>query len=283
MRDYDKEPIKIIDRAVYFQNNIVLFLSLGCLYKIFNLEVTPLNLKFYTHFSADLVMFIVVVFLLLPATLLWPIKRKGSPAYFLLENNKISYINAFDDKPGSLNQALNDFYFVKKEEIIKICNACDIDKISFCIISELYNSYGRFHYFSPYELYKKSSIGVHIGKAVLFLYHTINFILFILPFKIYMLIRAGEPLGLICKNIVLRFKNRNYFLINIYSRRDLDEILEYFKQKSVQVADKVVFMPQAQNKGLFTDKNEIWSDDFGDTQIPKDTFKRKLRRFFSLD
>ena len=89
MRDYDKEPIKIIDRAVYFQNNIVLFLSLGCLYKIFNLEATPLNLKFYTHFSADLVMFIVVVFLLLPATLLWLIKRKGSPAYFLLENNKI--------------------------------------------------------------------------------------------------------------------------------------------------------------------------------------------------
>ena len=127
MRDYDKEPIKIIDRAVYFQNNIVLFLSLGCLYKIFNLEVTPLNLEFYTHFSADLVMFIVVPFLLLPATLLWPIKRKGSPAYFLLENNKISYINAFDDKPGSLNQALNDFYFVKKEEVIKICDACDID------------------------------------------------------------------------------------------------------------------------------------------------------------
>ena len=228
-------------------------------------------------------MFIVVVFLLLPATLLWPIKRKGSPAYFLLENNKISYINAFDDKPGSLNQALNDFYFVKKEEVIKICDAYDIDKVSFCIISELYDSYGRFHYFSSYELYKKSSIGVHIGKVVLFLYHTINFILFILPFKIYMLIRADEPLGLIRKNIVLRFKNRNYFLINIYSRRDLDEILEYFKQKGVQVTDKVIFMPQAQNKGLFTDKNEIWSDDFSDTQIPKDTFKRKLRRFFSLD
>ena len=98
-----------------------------------------------------------------------------------------------------------------------------------------------------------------------------------------MLIRADESLGLICKNIVLRFKNRNYFLINIYSRRDLDEILEYFKQKGVQVTDKVVFMPQAQNKGLFTDKNEIWSDDFSDTQISKDTFKRKLRRFFSLD
>jgi len=90
-------------------------------------------------------------------------------------------------------------------------------------------------------------------------------------------------LGLIRKNIVLRFKNRNYFLINIYSRRDLDEILEYFKQKDVQVTNKTVFMPQAQNKGLFTDKNEIWSDDFSDTQIPKDTFKRKLRRFFSLD
>ncbi len=283
MRDYDKEPIKIIDRAVYFQNDIVLFLSLGCLYKMFNLEITPLNLEFYMHFSADLSMFIVVIFVLLPFSLLWPIKRKGSPAYFLLENNKISYINAFDDKPGSLNQALNKFYFVKKEEVIKIGNACDVDKASFCVISELYNSFGRFHYFSSYELYKKSSIGVHIGKAVLFLYHTINFIVFILPFKIYTLMKAREPLSLIRKNIVLRFKNRNYFLINIYSRRDLDEILEYFKQKNIQIVNKVVFMPQAQNKGLFTDKNEIWSDDFCDTQIPKDTFKRKLRRFFSLD
>ncbi|WP_298955321.1 hypothetical protein [uncultured Campylobacter sp.] len=82
MRDYDKEPIKIIDRAVYFQNNIVLFLSLGCLYKIFNLEVTPLNLKFYTHFSADLVMFIVVVFLLLPATLFGLLKERVVPRIF---------------------------------------------------------------------------------------------------------------------------------------------------------------------------------------------------------
>nr|WP_315055838.1 hypothetical protein [uncultured Campylobacter sp.] len=42
-------------------------------------------------------------------------------------------------------------------------------------------------------------------------------------------------------------------------------------------------MPQAQNSGYFTDKNEIYSDDFSDTQIPKKNFKWKLRRFFSLD
>lgn len=282
MRDHDKGPIKIIDRAVYFQNNIVLFLSLGCLYKIFNLEVAPLNLKFYTHFSVDLSIFISSILLLL-LPLFWIIKRMGSPAYFLLENDNITYIDAYSNKTTPLNDIIDKFYFVSKDEIIKIGKIDDVDKISFYIISELYNNFGRFHYFSSYELYKKSSIGVHIGKAVLFLYHTINFIVFILPFKIYTLMKAREPLSLIRKNIVLRFKNRNYFLINIYSRRDLDEILEYFRQKDVQVTNKTVFMPQAQNKGLFTDKNEIWSDDFGDTQIPKDTFKRKLRRFFSLD
>ena len=119
MKDYDKEPIKIIDRAVYFQNNIVLFLSLGCLYKIFNLEVTPLNLKFYTHFSADLYIFISSILLLL-LPLFWTIKRMGSPAYFLLENDNITYIDAYSNKTTPLNDIIDKFYFVSKDEIIKI-------------------------------------------------------------------------------------------------------------------------------------------------------------------
>jgi hypothetical protein len=282
MRDYNKEPIKIIDRAVYFQNNIVLFLALGCLYKIFNLEVTPLSLKFYMHYSVDLTIFISSLLLLL-LPLFWIIKRKNSPAYFLLENDKINYINVYSNKTTSLNNMIDKFYFVSKDEIIKIGKIFDVDKISFCVISELYNSFGRFHYFTPYELYKKSSIGVHISKVILFLYHTINFILFILPFKIFMLIKSKESLSLLNKNVIVRFKNRNYFLINIYSKHELDEILEYFRNRNIKITNSTAFLAYVQDKSIFVDKNEIWSDDFSDTQIPKDTFKRKLRRFFSLD
>ena len=165
----------------------------------------------------------------------------------------------------------------------KICNLTDIEKISFCVVSELMDSFGRFHYFTSYELYKKSSIGVHIGKLALFLYYTINFILLVLPFKIFMLIKNKEPLSLLDKNVVIKFKNRNYFLINIYSRRDLIQILNYFKDKDIPIINKTSFIPQCQNMGLFTDKNEVWSDDPNDTEIPKDDWKRKMRRFFSLE
>ena len=94
---------------------------------------------------------------------------------------------------------------------------------------------------------------------------------------------AKEPINLLNKNIVIKFKNRNYFLINIYSRRDLIQILNYFKDKDIPIINKTSFIPKCQNMGLFTDKNEVWSDDPNDTEIPKDDWKRKIRRFFSLE
>ena len=43
MRDYDKEPIKIIDRAVYFQANS-LFIALISFYALYRSDITAINL-----------------------------------------------------------------------------------------------------------------------------------------------------------------------------------------------------------------------------------------------
>ena len=106
--------------------------------------------------------------------------------------------------------------------------------------------------------------------------------LFVLPYKIYKLKTNGEPFWLLKKNFVIRCKNRNYFLVNVYSVKEYNELLEYFKSLNIELVNKTKFIPQCQDIGYFVDKNEIWSDDFSDTEIPKDTFKKKARRFFSL-
>ncbi len=46
--------------------------------------------------------------------------------------------------------------------------------------------------------------------------------------------------------------------------------------------DKTKFMSQAQRSVIFfEDEHEVRSDDANDTQIPKDDWKCKMRRFFS--
>lgn len=90
-------------------------------------------------------------------------------------------------------------------------------------------------------------------------------------------------LWLLKRNFVIKFNNRNFFLLNAVSAKEYHELLQYFKALNVKIEDQTDFIPQAQNSGYFTDKNEIYSDDFSDTQIPKKNFKWKLRRFFSLD
>ena len=90
-------------------------------------------------------------------------------------------------------------------------------------------------------------------------------------------------LWLLKRNFVVKFNNRNYFLVNAVSTKEYYELLQYFKALNVKIEDRTDFIPQAQNNDYFTDKNEIYSDGFNDTQIPKKNFKWKLRRFFSLD
>ena len=119
-------------------------------------------------------------------------------------------------------------YVNKVESKEKIALVKDVEKVYFCVISELDSRYGKFHFFTPYQLYKKSSIGVHFNKTKDFIRYPLVYLIFALPFKIYKLKKSGEPLWLLRKNFVIRMKNRNYFLVNCYSRDDYFELLQYF-------------------------------------------------------
>ena len=215
------------------------------------------------------------------------------PAYLVLSFLHDTYIFAprvFKQKPSFFRFSSEQIYHIeyvyenKVESEEKIVFVKDVEKVYFCVISELDSRYGRFHFFTPYQLYKKSSIGVHFNKTKDFIRYLLVYLIFALPFKIYKLKKSGEPLWLLRKNFVIRMKNRNYFLVNCYSRDDYFELLRYFQANKILVEDKTKFMPQAQRSAIFfEDKHEIWSDDPNDTEIPKDDWRRKMRRFFSLE
>lgn len=130
------------------------------------------------------------------------------------------------------------------------------------MLAELQDRYGRWHHLTSWQLYRKSSIGVHIGKAALFLRYIITYTLFILPYKLWVLHRSNESYALLKKNIFIQFDNRNYLLVNIYSQKELDELIEYFKAHNIQISNKTFFIPHLQNQGWFVDKEEVWTNDF---------------------
>ena len=130
------------------------------------------------------------------------------------------------------------------------------------MMNEVPESYGRWHYLTAWQLYRKSSIGVHIGKATLFIRYIISYLFFILPYKLWRLYKSGEPYILLRKNLFIQFKNRNYLLVNIYSQKELDELLEYFQMHNIPITQKTYFIPHLQNQGWFVDKNEIWTNEF---------------------
>lgn len=278
-RDYDKEPLIIKNYSVYFALSYYLLLCFICFIVIGYCIITKHNVvRLEIEILAELVGVYVLIYLIL-STIKNHKYQRENPSYFEFTNKDInSFLNFqfFDSIIKKTNLISKNFKGIPNP-------ALNLEKVYFCVICELGENYGRFHYFTPYELYKKSSIGVHIGKIVLYIRHLALYLLFALPYKIYKLKKTNEPLWLLKKNFVIRCKNRNYLLVNVYSVKEHNELLEYFKSINIEVENKTKFIPHIQNDGWFQDKNEIWSDDFSDTEIPKDIFKKKVRRFFSLD
>lgn len=246
-RDYDKDPIKIINHSVRFESHIIAFIGfimfLIIVSNIYNIFIGNERVTFW--FLATILVWIALFYKIF---IDYPKKFKEQPSYFLFKQNIFQY---------------HHIYLQKKEnDLDLIVNINNIDKISSCIVCELPQSYGRWHHLTSWQLYRKSSIGVHIGKATLFLRYLITYILFILPYKLWRLHRAGESYLLLKKNLFIQFHNRNYLLVNIYSQKELDEALEYFQLHNIPINEKTYFIPHLQNQGWFVDKEEIWTNEF---------------------
>ncbi len=275
MRDYDKDPIVIRDYSTHFGNMLFIFLIL-------------LSIYFYEYFRNPK-FFLVGVVIFLCIILYWTfknilrIKDNNEKMMFKFTNSNIEYFCKTDRiciKGDAFDEG--DLACVKK-----IAPKDKIEEIGFCYITELDRSYGRLNFSLSYKksLTKRWS-SIEIGEIFLFLKFLLDYLFLALPFRIYTLKKTNQPLSLIRKNLFIRFKNRNYFVVNIYSQKDLDDLLLYFKD--IKMSEKIRFIPHIQNFDAkfandFWDKNERWSEDFDDTYIPEENFKRKLRRFLSLE
>ena len=243
VRDYDKDPIKIINYSVLFESHLILLIALFAVPILINdiYQLGSLTLRL----SITLVVWIGLLYLVFIKI---PQQFKLKSSYFLFENNTLQY---------------HFSYLIKEaQDIDLVANINTISTISYCTICELPESYGRWHYLTGWQLYRRSSIGVHIGKATLFIRYIITYCVFILPYKLFRLKSTGESSVLLKRNLFIQFTNRNYFLVNIYSQKELDELIEYFKLHNKQITNKTYLIPHLQNQGWFVDKNEIWTNEF---------------------
>ncbi|MDM5264321.1 hypothetical protein PF327_08955 [Sulfurovum sp. XTW-4] len=249
-RDYDKDPITIKDYGAYFQLSLLMliFLVVVVLWvmDIQNGELEKINYGSFEFFRKVIVAVLMLWFVYFLYKL--PKYFQKKPSHFKFYNQKFQYIEYFYDKEG-----------IKTEFDL---STDSIERISFCVIAELQDRYARLHYLSSWQLYRKSSIGVHIGKATIFIRYFLTYLIFVLPYKVFRLYRSGEPFSLLRKNLFIQFKNRNYLLINIYSQKELDELLEYFQIHNIPVNEKTYFIPHLQNQGWFVDKEEVWTNEF---------------------
>jgi hypothetical protein len=248
-RDYDKNPIVIKDYGAYFQASFLMLL-IPLLVILWIEDFKNGRFQNINIYSFEFIRFLVsVLFCFWFFYYLFKLSSRfqSTPSKFIFYNSCIIHTRYIYD--GSKY----------KDEIVA---PLKIKEVSFCIVTELTFRYGRLHYLTSWQLYRKSSIGVHIGKTVLYIRFLLTYIFFILPYKIYRLTKAKEPYWLLKKNLFIHFDNRNYFLVNIYSRKELDELLKYFEAHDIPIKSKTVLIPQAQNDGPFKDKNEIWANKF---------------------
>lgn len=249
-QDYDKNPIIIYDYGVLFELNYLLLVALiGLPFVISDLNIVINSENFLRFEILRLgVVFFVQIWIYKAIFFEYPKKFREKKSYFKFTNRHIEYHYFADNKN-----------YQKIGAKIEISNIVSID---YCIVSELRDRFGRFHKFSAWQLYRKSSIGVHIGKATLFLIYFIGYFLYVLPYKIRKLYISKEPFSLLFRNITIKFNNRNYLLINIYREKELIALNKYFEQQGITIDNTIKFIPHLQNQGWFVDKEERWTNNF---------------------
>ena len=267
-RDYDQEPIVVKNYAVYFEGNILYILTFVVIY----LWIGDLkNIKFeeIIFYSFDFLRMALYIFLIFNALhYSWkvlPKRFKNLPSTFIFTNHFISHTRYLydDDKDTKTNHFEVDIKYILQ--------------VNYCVMTELPDQYGRWNVDSTWKRKRKFAKDIDFGEFLFLIYYTITY-LFVLPYKVYRLIKAKESLGLLSKNIFIQFTNRNYFLVNIYSQKELDELLEYFQTYNIPITNETYFIPHLQNQGWFVDKNEIWTDEF-ENQGENALYQSRARSF----
>lgn len=249
-RDYDKEPIIIKDYGDLFRELFpVLVIWLFFFYKdvkiIFSGKIFEIvSNGFFFAVKPFIIMPIITIITMI--YFYFQIKKilKGN-AFFKFSDHKIFY--KYYDKSFGANRTF----------ATKIININHIEKITFCVMSDFPFRYGRSVKIKP----KISTFATFFH----YIYYSLFYFFTILPYKLFRLLKNNEPLNLLNKNIVIVFKNENYFLISLYSKKDLDNLLLYFESKNININYKSTFIYQIQNictRWQFPNKYEDWCEEF---------------------
>ena len=256
VRDYDKEPIIVKNYAVYFQGTLFFMLILVVIYLWIG-DFTNGRFERMNFYSFEFFRIVAsVLFILWFVSYIWkfPKRFKSFPSTFIFTNNFISHTRYLYDKDKDTQ---TNYLEVGIEYILHV---------NYCVMTELPYQYGRWNTDSTWKKKRKFAIDIDFGELVLLIRYTITYLLFVLPYKLFRLIKTNESLSLLSKNLFIQFKNRNYLLVNIYSQKELDELLEYFQRHDIPLTQKTYFIPHLQNDGPFKDKNEIWTNEFKNQQ-----------------
>ncbi|MDR1007341.1 MAG: hypothetical protein LBL65_02095 [Campylobacteraceae bacterium] len=257
MRDYDKEPIVVKDYGVFFgvirAGIIIFFLMIFILYNIFSIVFLDKNFN-YIKICFEIA---IVLFFLFTLVVIFPKEAAQRLSIFKFTNDRICYKEFKYNKNQNYTEIFDERLIYNKY----------IKQVSFCIVAEVWQRYGRKHYLSSWGLFKKSPIAIPLTKLLEFASYLLGY-LPVLPIKIYKLTKAKEPLSLLKKNIVIEFTNRNYFLVNIYSQKEFDELMIYFKSKNISIQNKTAFLYhwQVLNK-YFMYKEEAWCDEHEEKEV----------------
>jgi hypothetical protein len=270
MRDYDKEPIVIRDYGM-FADVVLSIVIIFCLvvFASYKLYIGIYIDKNFTYINIG-VSCIFITFLLVSVFIIFQKEVKKNLSFFKFTNDKINYRIFRNNKNPNYTEVFDERTAYNKY----------MKRISFCIMSEPRERYGRKHYLSSWGLFRKSTIAIPLEKLLEFIFHFIKYLL-ILPFKIHKLKKAREPLFLLKKNIVIEFTNRNYFIVNIYSQKELDELMRYFASQNVFIDNKTVFLHHwhVANK-YWINKEETWCDEYEPKEIKKIGMWQKIAKLF---
>jgi len=248
-RDYDKEPLVIKDYG-----NLFKYIFQICVIWIifFYKDISIIMNNTFVEILSNGALFSIKTIIIMPCTLIFIIvtyyfievkKTYKGLCYFKFTNTEIYY------------QSYNENYRSFKTFLKKNTNIDNVKKISFCVMSDLPRRYGRKMKAQP----KKSTF----SNALAFVYYLTIYVFSVLPYRVTRLIKNKESLKLLNKNIVIVFKNENYLLVNIYSKKDLDDLLLYFQEKNIEIDYKTKFLYQVQNiRPLFSNKYEDWNENF---------------------
>ncbi len=249
-RDYDKEPIIIKDYGAYFQLSFLMlvFLLVLILWILDFKDLRFETIKFNSFESFRILIVGVLMFWFVYFLYKLPKHFQERPSFFKFSNQNFQYIENFYDKAE-----------IKVEFNIPVTS---IDYISFCIISELQDRYGRWNIDSTWKKKRKFAFDIDFTELIIFMRYIVTYLFFILPYKIWRLYKTGEPFRVLRKNIFIKLYNRNYLLVNIYSQKDLDDLLKYFQIHNIPVKEKTYLIPHLQHQGWLVDKEEIWTNEF---------------------